>query len=158
MKKKKLSSADIANEAEDLKAFGERLKEARSQLKLLQKDFAANLDVSGSFLSELEKGKAKPGFDVLRKMYFLYNINIHYLIDGQGELFVKKDLASIVGPDDLSAESRTLRELLYYIENAPVVKYAVFEYFATYLHKNKDLVKGEMKKHRQFLRDRKKSK
>ena len=158
MRKKKLSNEDIANEGEELRAFGERLKEARLQLKLLQKDFAANLDVSGSFLSELEKGKTKPGFDVLKKMYFLYNINIHYLIDGKGDLFIKKDLSSIVDPDDSSAESRTLRELLYYIENAPVVKYAVFEYFATYLHKNKDLVKVEMKKHRQFLRDKKRPK
>jgi len=138
---------------EFLEEFGQRLKEIRQQLKLLQKDFAAGLEVSGSFLSEIEKGKTNPGFDVLRKIYVNYNVNLHYLMDGSGRPFVDQmravsaSVSTIIsGPD-----REKLEELFYYIENAPVVRYAVYEFFSNYLYKNKGMIEEDMQKHRSYL-------
>ena len=138
---------------EFLEDFGQRLKEVRQLLKLLQKDFAASLEVSGSFLSEIEKGKANPGFDVLTKIYLNYDINLHYLIDGRGEPFVSKmGTVSQVESSILSGPDREkMEELLYYIEKAPVVRYAVYEFFSNYLYKNKGMIEEDMQKHRDYL-------
>ncbi|MDQ1353023.1 MAG: Helix-turn-helix protein, partial [Acidobacteriota bacterium] len=47
--------------------FGNRLKIARGQLHLSQRDFAAQLDIAGSYLSEIEAGKTRPGFEFFYK-------------------------------------------------------------------------------------------
>jgi DNA-binding transcriptional regulator YiaG len=39
--------------------FGNRLKKTRGHLHLSQKDFAARLDIAGSYLSEIEAGKTR---------------------------------------------------------------------------------------------------
>jgi transcriptional regulator with XRE-family HTH domain len=142
---------------EYLEIFGQRLKEVRQQLKLLQKDFAASLEVSGSFLSEIEKGKANPGFDVLRKMYLIYNVNLHYLLGGQGEPFIDKTEASVSPSTAIGHEKEKLHELIFYIENAPVVRYAVYEFFSNYLYKNKGMVEEDMQKHKEYLLKKKQS-
>ncbi|MGE5340648.1 MAG: helix-turn-helix domain-containing protein [Candidatus Omnitrophota bacterium] len=138
-----------------LEEFGKRLKEIRQQLKLLQKDFAASLDVSGSFLSEIEKGKANPGFDVLRKIYLLYHVNLHFLLNGQGDPFIQQ--AEPASPDLplTGQEKEKFEELMYYVKNAPVVRYAVYEFFSHYLYKNKGMIEEDMGKHRHYVEEKK---
>jgi len=153
MTKDKDNQNDKQMKDEFLEEFGQRLKEIRQKLKLLQKDFAAGLEVSGSFLSEIEKGKTNPGFDVLRKIYINYHVNLHYLMDGSGEPFVDETQVAyravsttISGPD-----REKLDELLFYIEKAPVVRYAVYEFFSNYLYKNKGMIEEDMQKHHDYL-------
>lgn len=146
-KKKEFNKKEVA----ELADFGERLKEAREQLRLKQKVFAAELDVTGSSVSGLEKGKSKPSYDVLKKMFNNFNISINYLLDGHGETIVNREIATERELDDTNPEDERLKELLYYIEKAPMVKYAVFEFFSNYLYQNKDAIKEDMKKHRQYL-------
>jgi transcriptional regulator with XRE-family HTH domain len=138
-------------EKEDLAAFGERLKEARAQLRLKQKILAEGLDVTGSSVSGFEKGKSKPSFEVLKKMFNNFNININYLLDGYGEAIVNRELTAALELDDTNPEDERLKELLYYIDKAPMVKYAVFEFISNYLYQNKDAIKEDMKKHSQYL-------
>ncbi|MCX6581484.1 MAG: helix-turn-helix transcriptional regulator [Candidatus Aminicenantes bacterium] len=63
----------------ELIAFGRRLKDIRRKLIIPQKDFAEKLQMSGSFLSEVEKGKAKPGYEFLKSLILKFNINLIYL-------------------------------------------------------------------------------
>jgi len=51
----------------------------------------------------------------------------------------------------MSPENETLKELLYYMENAPMVKHSVFSYFLLYLYENKEVIKEDMEKHRAYL-------
>lgn len=148
---------DRQSKNEYLEEFGQRVKEVRQHLKLLQKDFAAGLEVSGSFLSEIEKGKANPGFDVMRKFFDNYNINLSYLLKGSGELFVTEGSAPtalgskiLTGPD-----LEKLQELLFYVENAPVVRYAIYEFFSNYMYRNKGMIEEDMKKHKAYLEKKK---
>lgn len=138
-----------------LEEFGQRFKEIRHHLKLLQKDFAANLDVTGSFLSEVEKGKAKPGLDVLRRLYLSYNVNLNYLLDGFGEPFLNRSESASPISSATGLEKEKLQELLFYIENAPVVRYAVYEFFSNYLYKNKGMIEEDMEKIRKYLQKKK---
>jgi transcriptional regulator with XRE-family HTH domain len=129
------------NKAEQLAEFGRRLREARQELKMLQKDFALHLDVQDVFLSELEEGKVTPGFDLLRKLYTLYNINLHFLLNGEGEAFVKDDLSKALEPEEKKVKKKNIptREMLHSMEMEPQVRDFLLEQFDKYVNKETPL-------------------
>ena len=101
-------------ETEELITFGKRLKHARQELKMLEKDFALRLDVSDTFLRELEAGKISPGYELLRKLFTTYKINLHFLLNGEGESFVNKStitLNSVTGKNGSKLSSDALIRL-----------------------------------------------
>jgi transcriptional regulator with XRE-family HTH domain len=155
MEQKSDKQTDAQVKDEYLEEFGQRFKEIRQQLRMLQKDLAAGLDVSGSFLSEIENGKTNPGFDFLKKIYINYNVNLHYLLDGRGEPFIDKTNMTLSSSPPTSPENEKLKELLYYIENAPVVRYAVYEFFSNYQYKNRGMIEEDMLKHHEYLQKKK---
>jgi transcriptional regulator with XRE-family HTH domain len=149
MKKKKKTLTK--KEIEEMAAFGERLKYARELLRLKQKKMSPFMEVTASSVSGLEKGKSKPSFDVLKNLYKNLNISINFLMDGSGEAIIDREMSSALHLDETNPEDEKLREMLYYIENAPMVKYAIFEFFSNYIYQNKEAIKEDMKKHRQYL-------
>lgn len=60
--------------------FGEILKDFLSENGLTQTEFATAVGVKQSQVSEWLKGKAKPGYDALRKISLAYNIQSDYLL------------------------------------------------------------------------------
>jgi len=74
----------------ELIAFGQGLKDIRKNLDIQQKDFAEKLRISGSFLSEVEKGKAKPGYDFIKNLIVKFDINPLYLFTGEGPTFTRE--------------------------------------------------------------------
>ena len=130
------------------KVFGKRVKEVRTHLRYKQKDFAKSLGMAGSYLSEIEKGKARPGFDFFYKITSIYNINPLYLLHGKGEMILDKDdqLPEKGKPveKDYGDSNRKVHELLWYVERSNLFKYAVLEFFTRYLIKNKEELKEEI--------------
>lgn len=47
--------------------LGERIKKVRNEKNLSLRDLAANLELSASFLSQIEQGKASPSIENLKK-------------------------------------------------------------------------------------------
>ena len=62
----------IKTSTEQTKLVGSRLKEGRTQLNLSQKEFAARMNMTSGYISELEYGKARPSFDFLTKLAELF--------------------------------------------------------------------------------------
>jgi transcriptional regulator with XRE-family HTH domain len=69
--------------------FGNALREARKALGLTQAKFAEPLSITGSYVSDVEKGKATPSEAVVREISEKYRINRNKLETGQGDLFKK---------------------------------------------------------------------
>jgi transcriptional regulator with XRE-family HTH domain len=69
--------------------IGSRLKEIRKHLKVQQKEMARTLEIQASYLCDIEAGKGNPGPDFFIKLSTHYNVNLHYLIMGSGEMFVR---------------------------------------------------------------------
>lgn len=65
-----------------------RIKELRKRLNITQKDFAAKLDVTQGFISDLEVGRSEVSFKILKKLYELYAYNPLYHITGMGSIIV----------------------------------------------------------------------
>ena len=60
--------------------FTEILKEYLTLNNLTQTQFAAKVGVKQSQVSEWLKGKAKPGYDVLKKIAVTFGISADYLL------------------------------------------------------------------------------
>ena len=60
--------------------FSEILKDSLAEKNLSQVAFAKAIDVKQSQVSEWLKGKAKPGYDILKRMAIAYDISADYFL------------------------------------------------------------------------------
>lgn len=60
--------------------FPQRLKEAREQLDMKQKEVQDKVGVNNRTLSGYENGKAEPDFNTLIKLSDLYNVSADWLL------------------------------------------------------------------------------
>ena len=109
--------------------FALRLRAIRRALQLKQIDFANQLNVSGPALSEIENGKYKPGYDFLYNLVKEFNVNLYYLLFGEGEMF--RSALESVGSwgGKFSINSPDLQEFFEKFERSPYVQYNVLANF-----------------------------
>ena len=60
--------------------IGKKIAEARIKQNKTQEELAEILEISPSFLSHIETGKRKPGFDTLIQIAKCLNMSLDYLI------------------------------------------------------------------------------
>ena len=127
---------------EKLIAFGKRVKEVRESLHLLQKDFAAAIGISGSFLSDIEAGKTRASFEFFLNITEKYHVNLFYLLHGKGEMFLNADGRPVI---DYGADSDIIREMLGNFQKIPMIRFAVLEFYQGYLFDRRDMIDEKMK-------------
>ena len=54
-----------------MSSIGERIKKSRNEKGLSLRELASKVDLSASFLSQIEQGKASPSIENLKKSYFI---------------------------------------------------------------------------------------
>lgn len=90
---------------------GERFKKIRQELNFSQQEFGQHLGLSSQGISNIEKNKS---FLTLEKLQLLknFNINLNYLIYGDGEIFTNK-LSCILNPtqDELTTRIEEVLKL-----------------------------------------------
>ena len=138
---------------ENKELIGIRIKEIRKFLRLTQKEFAHTLDISGGYISDIEKGKKNPGRDVLEKLFERFNVNISYLFEGKGEYFSKTEKEKTTKPGSIIKNigdvKQNVEEMKWAIDNIPIVKFALLEYYLSYLFKNQEMIRDDVDKYRQ---------
>ncbi len=63
--------------------LGERIKKMRIEKKLSLRDLAAMVDLSASFLSQIEQGKASPSIENLKKIANSLEVRVSYLLEDE---------------------------------------------------------------------------
>jgi transcriptional regulator with XRE-family HTH domain len=124
-------------------AFASRVKEIRRSLHLSQKEFAESIGLSPSYFSEVESGKFKPGFDFFVNIVKKYDVNIKYLATGEGEPFLNNK----PGEGYYGEFSDRIEEMIRYIKKAPLMKFAILEFYTNYIYKNKEAIEGEVERY-----------
>ena len=66
-----------------------KIKEVRKSLKLTQKKFGKNLNLSESHISNLEKGRVKLTARNIDDICSTYNVNSSWLENGDGKMFAE---------------------------------------------------------------------
>jgi transcriptional regulator with XRE-family HTH domain len=69
------------------KQQGKRLRQARIELDISQKDFAASVDVQPGSYSDIENGKNKLSAEMSQKIASKHKININWVLTGEGGMF-----------------------------------------------------------------------
>lgn len=126
--------------------FGQRLKNIRKSLHLKQRDFASDLNISVTNLSDIETGKSKPGHDFFVRICETHKVNLYYLLFGEGEMFKKEGDTSPV--DSLADEtaSEDMREFLTYFFNSKLVQYQVLGYFRKFFNEEEEAISKDVEK------------
>lgn len=71
--------------------INERVKIIVESLNITANAFANELDVAGSVIYNIIKGRNKPSFDILDKMVSRFNVNPNFLLTGKGDMFLTTD-------------------------------------------------------------------
>ena len=75
--------------------LGEKIKKIRNGKSFSLRDLAGKVDLSASFLSQIEQGKASPSIENLKKIANCLDVRVSYLIEDEE---VKKDAPQPEGP------------------------------------------------------------
>jgi transcriptional regulator with XRE-family HTH domain len=70
--------------------FAKNLRSERKELGINQEQFAKPLDITGSYLSDIERGKAVPKNSVLQLIEIHYRINRNWLLTGEGSKYIQE--------------------------------------------------------------------
>jgi transcriptional regulator with XRE-family HTH domain len=121
--------------------IGERIKNIRKKLSLHQKEMAASLNTSASYLSEIESGKANPGPGFFLDLSDVYNVSIEYVFHGEGEMFYdptkKLPRTEFKDVNDID----TPEKLFWLMNQSSMFKHTLLGYAAKFYLENKALVK-----------------
>jgi transcriptional regulator with XRE-family HTH domain len=127
--------------------LGKRVKAIRKVLHISQKDFAKKINISGSFLSEIEAGKSKPGYDFFFNISKFCNVNIAFLLHGKGEMFVEFDKGPMITSKEPNYQIETLNELLWYIERSSLLKHTIMGFATKFIYENEETMNKELEKY-----------
>lgn len=71
--------------------IGDRIKEVRNTLKLTQFTVSEKLNINQGNYSRIEKNIHEPNMSFLHFFSKIYNVNLNWLISGEGEMFLKNN-------------------------------------------------------------------
>ena len=125
--------------------IAERIKHIRNTLHLKGKDFAPRIGISGPSLSEVEKGKYYPNFEFIYHMAREYNLNLYYIIYGEGEMIMepgKQENLEVLA--ELAASSPDIGRFLQYFQNSEIIRYYILGQFKSKILMEKELIEKEL--------------
>ena len=68
---------------------GDRLKTVRKYLKMNQQEMGDALKVNASAISQMENNHIKPSLDTLIQLTKTFDVDLHWLLTGKGDMFMK---------------------------------------------------------------------
>ena len=131
-----------------IESFSQRIKGLRKELRLNQKEFARELQLSDSYICQVENGKIKPGFEFFYKLVSRYNIALRYLFFGEGEKFLKEEKPG--KEDEEVTDIETLSDLVRCCEQSPIFNLNILGYAARYFYEHESVIKENIKRHREL--------
>lgn len=121
------------------KEVGKRLRQFREKAGLTQRRMASHFDIGHANYSRIERGEIFPGIYVLNILKQEFDLSLHWLVCGQGEMFAPgSDKNDCI---DIREYTQDVKELIQYMEKVPMIKHAVLSFFMEYKMKNEGILK-----------------
>ncbi|MCI8489027.1 MAG: helix-turn-helix transcriptional regulator [Lachnospiraceae bacterium] len=120
--------------------MNERIKQLRKTLGMTQQEFAEKIGVKRNTIAQYEIGRNEPIESVINLICKQYNINIDWLKNGSGEMFVAPAAFSL--DEYAAANALTDMELNIirgFMELEPKTRDAIYDVFRNAFKENSDI-------------------
>ena len=87
------------------------LRKCRNKLGLSQGVMSKQLGIAQAQYNTYERGTRKPSAEVLEKLVKEFNINVNYLLTGEGSMFITPELSKETLQFKIPRNSRVLLEV-----------------------------------------------
>ena len=131
----------------DKKTIAERVKSIRKTLKLTQEELSQKINVSPTYICQVEKGKYKPNFDFLENISRELNVNLYWLIFGQGEMFLDPAILLELQSYNYYVKTEEVRNFLWYYRRSAIVQHSTMAHFYTLLIQQKQNIEKEIQEY-----------
>jgi len=121
--------------------YGLRLKKIREIYEMTQKEFAANIKLSSSAISEIEAQANYPGYTFLAKLYENYNVSANYLLFDVGPPLLDDNKS--LDDFDFEDKEESIRNILIEMEQSPLLTLSVVAYAENFLRTNRELIETD---------------
>jgi transcriptional regulator with XRE-family HTH domain len=130
----------------DLKTIGARIKWIRKDLGLLQDEFARKMNVSPPTLSDVENGKTKPGFDIIYSLSDSVNVNLEFVLHGNGEIYKQneKEIDNLRKTKPYGEFTGDVDEMLWFMSRSRLFLGFLTTQAKEYLYKNETLIERDI--------------
>ena len=133
------------NHQENKTIVGNRIRQIRKALNLKGKEFAPRLNISGPSLSDLEKGKYYPNFEFLINISREFNVNLDYLIFGEGDMFMSPGSRTDFGLlKELINSSGIVSKFITYFERSGIMRFFLLSKFKEKIILEKEIIDKEI--------------
>lgn len=126
-----------------MEVCGDRLKKIRIALELKQSELATRIGVKASSISEIETGKYNPNYDILYALVREFQVNLYYLMFGEGEMFLKEPEFNFKYRNDNIINKEALKRFLFYLENSNHFQLSIMKEFLRLEGLEKELFESE---------------
>jgi transcriptional regulator with XRE-family HTH domain len=140
---------------DSLIALGARVKKSRKTLDISQKDFASSLEMSGSYLSEIEHGNATPGYEFFYKVSLKYNISLDYLFHAIGSMIKERPREPGNKQQQYVENIQTLNELVWFMEHSTMFKNTMMGFAQKFHYENEEIIKKNIKREQEEANENK---
>jgi transcriptional regulator with XRE-family HTH domain len=123
---------------------GKRIMQIRKSLNLTREDFGKSLDTSTASLSEIENGKYNAGIELLEKLVKKYNVNLHFVITGEGDMFISPAAAYYSRMENFAVNLEDVRDFFYHFEHSLILQYFIMAQYKTRMMLEGDLIIKEI--------------
>ena len=114
-------------------------------LNIKGKDFAPRIKISGPSLSEIEKSKYYPNFEFMLNIAREFNVNLYYLVFGEGEMFIEPGKRTdMVILEELAGNSSHIRKFIYYFERSDIIRFFILSQFKYKLMLDREIIDKEI--------------
>jgi DNA-binding XRE family transcriptional regulator len=110
---------------------------------LTQKELAEKINASVTTICEIENEKHKPNCDCLEQISLVFNINLYWLLFGEGEMFLDPVTLVMNQAGDFSSY-KEVRKFLHYFRNSSIIRYSTLANFCTLMVQQKQNIEKEI--------------
>lgn len=122
------------------KDIGKRMRRVRKTMGFTQDKMASFFDVGRANYSRIEKGEIFPNPTVLNILKTKFNISLDWLITDHGKMFQADNIESSRAMD-FGEHTEEIKDLMYHMEQIPMVRHTVLGFYFDYKEKNKKIIK-----------------
>ncbi|MCP5049595.1 MAG: helix-turn-helix transcriptional regulator [bacterium] len=117
-------------------AIGVRFRKMREYAGLSQKETGRLFGMNQSNIARIEKGIVSPNMAICDYFHTHYNINMNWLITGEGEMALADEDNDKI-PADYGEFSEEMKDLLFHLDHVPTARFAILKYFMGFKLENK---------------------